>query len=79
MQERLANPFTLYPNPFVDRIYFAQPITGTVSIFDNLGKQIQEEQIVAASEINLQHLKKGVYILSITDKKTRISSKIIKD
>jgi hypothetical protein len=79
VQERLANPFTLYPNPFVNRIYFAQPITGTISIFDNLGKQIQEEQVVAASEINLQHLKKGVYILSITDKKTRISSKIIKD
>ncbi len=72
------NQITIYPNPAKNTIHISSE-TGTlksISIFNLLGKNIMHSNPV--NDINISHLEKGIYFLSITIGNKKITKKFIK-
>ncbi|MGH1520738.1 T9SS type A sorting domain-containing protein [Chryseobacterium sp. JK1] len=78
VSESIKNKFSVYPNPFIEVLYFSdiKGIEGVI-IYDISGRQIKN--LKPAHAINLEDLNTGTYILSVIglDKK-RETFKIIK-
>lgn len=72
---------TLFPNPFDTEINIAMPsgekLLSTV-IFDLNGLKLDENQILTENRINLEWLKKGVFILQLHTNKGIYFKKLIK-
>jgi hypothetical protein len=59
---------TVFPNPastYVE-VYVNEMFTGTIEVFDVMGKKIQEQSFSTATTIDTQAFDKGVYLLKIT-------------
>jgi len=76
--------FAIFPNPTEDRFYISSNFNLDnllVLIYDITGKLIlSEENITSIKPIDIRNLKKGIYFVSISDKKGNTSvKKIIKN
>lgn len=74
------NEFSLYPNPTSDFLYFYtnDTLSGTIRLFDILGKNILEKPINNNSQIDVQHLQNGIYFYQISTENQTRTGKIIK-
>ena len=73
----LANIF-LYPNPVIDKLFIQGLLNPTkISVYDVLGKLVLSK--TASSEINVDNLQSGIYILKIVDNQKEIVRKFIKN
>ncbi len=86
----MDNNVAIYPNPFVNRLFFdcsnlANPDRIVVQITDLTGKTIYRETKLDAQynpklQIDLEGIKSGIYLASITDADlNRITKKIVKN
>ncbi len=73
--------FKIYPNPVKDilSIQINNSIETQIEIFDVLGKKVYSNYIYNSSDINLNQIKKGIYILRITQENKSITKKLIKN
>jgi len=75
------NEFTIYPNPVNGNVVYINTKNNTqvtaVKIYDITGKEILQ-QINPTSEIYVQGLQQGMYILQIKSKNQTITKKLIK-
>jgi hypothetical protein len=67
---------TAYPNPFIDVIRISE--SGPVKVY-NLQGQLVYQHTASTNQINLEHLKAGVYFLFVHTSNGTVSTKIIKD
>lgn len=65
----------IFPNPAKDKITVTAEGSDKVKIYNSDGILIHSENIVQTQDINIQHLKSGVYFVKIGQK----SSKLIKE
>jgi hypothetical protein len=73
--------FNVYPNPFTDNITIKVDFTTSysISIFDISSRLVYNREVGKAdSEINLSHLKAGMYTLVCSDYKSEKRMKIVK-
>jgi hypothetical protein len=56
----------IYPNPARDKFFIECKTPGTLTLYDILGKKVLSQNINGRSEINIAHLPKGVYTVSIS-------------
>ncbi|MCX7550566.1 T9SS type A sorting domain-containing protein [Xanthomarina sp. F2636L] len=79
----LQTAVKIYPNPVSDELTIeSKSILETISIFDVNGRQLQTFVIGGStnkSKINISHLSKGVYFVSIKTEAGMQTSKIIKE
>jgi hypothetical protein len=76
-----ASNVSLYPNPVKDKL-FIEPEAGIdkIEIYDMLGKKVLTQIVNGKTEINVSHLPKGIYAVSIlSEGKVVGNSKIVKD
>jgi hypothetical protein len=78
-EQQLSSNSSLYPNPANDRLFiaFADPSTQVISvkIMDALGKTIhQVSQVPIQEGIEIGQLAPGVYLLQVSDEKTKAST-----
>ena len=77
-EEFEKNKINIYPNPVKEIIYLSN-ITGTeYEIFDILGKSITKGKI-NESQINVNSLSKGIYILKVKKEEKIFNQKFIKE
>ncbi|MFV0539666.1 MAG: T9SS type A sorting domain-containing protein [Aestuariibaculum sp.] len=72
---------SIYPNPIVKGqtyVYIKsnKNLSKSIEIFDILGKRISI-QVLKGKELNISSLKKGVYILKITENKVSETRKLV--
>ncbi|MFV0468941.1 MAG: glycoside hydrolase family 76 protein [Dysgonomonas sp.] len=73
------NDIIFYPNPVQDILYVNMPMDGSVRIFNTSGKTVFNEKINAGLQsLQLNHLEKGLYLMSIVSGNSLINRKIIK-
>jgi tRNA A37 threonylcarbamoyltransferase TsaD len=77
IRENLTN-VSIYPNPVVDKL-FIQGLSGStkVSIYNVLGKLVLSK--INSSEIHLDNLEGGIYIINIRDENRETVLKFIKN
>jgi hypothetical protein len=74
-------PFTVFPNPVNDVLYLEtknEPIDRVV-IFDLVGKKITDTQGRNINEINVTHLRNGMYLLQVFIGDEKQTKKFIKN
>ncbi len=78
--ENLFDDFNYYPNPINNEINISANIyIEGITIFNLLGQQVYSELInTKSSSINLSHLNKGMYIMTVSSEGASASYKIIK-
>ena len=76
---------TIYPNPCTNQLFFdvqgSHDARGSISIFDQLGRQVFQEQNVSFSQqlpIDLGNLPAGFYFLRVELGETTVTEKIVK-
>ncbi|CAG4998896.1 hypothetical protein DYBT9275_02103 [Dyadobacter sp. CECT 9275] len=75
--------FLVFPNPVIKSenltIQFSEPVTGTISLLDQTGQQLEGIQIRRSSEgnIHLKNLMPGFYIVSFVSEKKQLYKKIV--
>jgi hypothetical protein len=71
----------LYPNPFDSKLSISSSQQGKlyITIMDNLGRTVYQSTTQAETELNLAHLKQGVYVVKISseDGQTQVA-KVVK-
>lgn len=73
--------FKIYPNPFSDRINLENSRTENLNltILNSLGQVVRQMKITTNNEtIDLSELNDGIYLLRISDQKSKMTTKIIK-
>ncbi|QHT70453.1 T9SS type A sorting domain-containing protein [Rhodocytophaga rosea] len=82
VQENLENKASLYPNPFEDKLTLVTEHTGkhSIHIVDNLGRTVYQATTQGnQTELNLAHLKAGVYMLKLSTEEGQTQvSRVIK-
>ena len=76
----IANNLTVYPNPTVSKIYFETTDNlqaEKISVYDNLGKLVSNNQLNTDNSLDLSALQSGIYLIKFSNK-TYKSFKIIK-
>ena len=70
----------LYPNPIENNltIELKSNVDTNIEIYDILGKRVFNQQIKETSNLNLQNLKSGIYIVKITQGNSTITKKLVK-
>ncbi|QHT70451.1 T9SS type A sorting domain-containing protein [Rhodocytophaga rosea] len=68
VEESLESNVRLYPNPFESKLTIATQQAGKhyISVVDNLGRIVYQSVIQAETELNLTHLKAGVYMVKVS-------------
>ncbi len=79
----LNDEILLYPNPAIENITLDGQNTSIskITVFDAFGKMIEETQFSANNKsvnMNVSHLKSGMYIIQLTTQKGLITKKMIK-
>ncbi len=72
--------FLLYPNPIDDILHIESTNSTTnisIKVFDILGNQVLSKKSMT-SQLNVSHLKRGVYFLNITTEQGNVTKKLIK-
>jgi hypothetical protein len=84
LDEPTVSKFTTYPNPAEDRITVALPNkvieTTPIVLYDINGKVVASQSLTIGqwkTEIDLQHLNEGVYIIRVLNGDTLSSAKVI--
>jgi uncharacterized delta-60 repeat protein len=72
------NEITIYPNPAKETIYISNISKTDFEIYDSLGKLVLKGTS-NENQINVNSLKKGIYILKLIDEKNTINQKFIKE
>ncbi len=77
------NEFSIFPNPFTNKISFHSSISSiekiSISVFNSIGEKLFErETLLTDQEINLSPLQSGIYFLKIKSNKIFITKKIVK-
>jgi len=72
---------SIYPNPVnsqnpIINIISGQSLIKTIEIFDVLGKHVFST-VLMGKELNISNLRRGIYILKITENKISISRKLV--
>jgi len=70
--EDVKSTFSIYPNPFTDRINFSDPLSN-IEIHDFSGRKVYSVS-TQTNNLNIKNLNKGVYILSGVNKEGIIKS-----
>ena len=73
--------FKIYPNPFSDRINLENSRTENLNltILNSLGQVVRQMKINTNNEIiDLSEQNEGIYLLRISDQKSKMTTKIIK-
>ncbi|QHT70897.1 T9SS type A sorting domain-containing protein [Rhodocytophaga rosea] len=68
LTESLENRVSVYPNPFKDKLTIVSAQAGKlyITIADNLGRIVHQTTTQGAqTELNLAHLKQGVYVVKV--------------
>jgi uncharacterized delta-60 repeat protein len=83
IQEELTDVFlSIYPNPFINIVTIETSLLTPESnlfIFNLNGQELLQQRMIAnKTEIDLDKLSKGIYILKYTDNKVSVAKKIIK-
>lgn len=76
----VSENITVYPNPTVSKIFFESKVDlqyQKISVFDNSGKIVLQNQINNDNSLDLTSLSAGVYLIQFSDKNLK-SFKIIK-
>lgn len=70
--------FSLYPNPASGIVTIESPVHGdkAVAVYDMLGKQVLNT-VVSGNTLNISTLQTGVYMVSVTQKGTAVTKKLI--
>jgi subtilisin-like proprotein convertase family protein len=69
---------SIYPNPVIDKLFIKGLSNPTkISVYDLLGKLVLSKTI--SSEINVDNLQSGIYIVKIVDNQKEIVRKFIKN
>ncbi|MEI6412617.1 MAG: T9SS type A sorting domain-containing protein, partial [Bacteroidota bacterium] len=69
-EHNLVNKIKVYPNPTTGLVYINKPIGNTVALFNILGQEIKEEEIVSSKHtLDLSSLDPGVYLIKMHNKK----------
>ena len=69
---------SIYPNPVIDKLFIQGLLNPTkISVYDVLGKLVLSK--TTSSEINVDNLQNGIYILKIVDNQKEIVRKFIKN
>ena len=69
----------VYPNPTSGLLQFDRPVSGYLRCYNQLGQVFVDTQLREDTQIDLSQLSKGVYFVSIENKKARIRKKIVID
>ena len=71
----------LYPNPISSNILqLNNRVAISVIIYDILGKKLLTKEILLSdSTLNISTLKKGIYLVQVSDNKTRVTKKLIRN
>ena len=69
----------VYPNPTSGLLQFDRPVSGYLRCYNQLGQVFVDTQLREDTQIDLSQLAKGVYFVSIENKKARIRKKIVID
>ncbi len=74
------NRINIFPNPFVDKIYydFPQESIFEIRLFSIMGQEMHIEKTKDAKSLNLGFLEKGIYIMEINTNNYIIYKKLIK-
>ena len=76
--EQNINEIKIYPNPVVDKLFIQGLSNPTkISVYDILGKLVLLK--TTSSEINVDNLQSGIYILKIVDNQKEIVRRFIKN
>ncbi len=68
MNAMVAEPFSLYPNPVTDEIFFSAPTLGPITIRDLSGRIVQHlSGRIPAQEVDVRALASGIYLIEGTD------------
>ena len=71
----------MYPNPIESMLYLDlnSELETSIEIYNILGKQVFLSTILGDSEINLEELSSGMYIVKLTQGNASITKKLIKN
>lgn len=72
----LSTLYSIYPNPAKSSIYVNGPNIQAIDIYTLEGKQVMSS---IQQKVNIDALKKGVYMLNITTGKGNVSKKLVKN
>lgn len=67
----------LYPNPTASIVKWDEPSTTSVDIFNTTGSLVERIQ-TTESQINIEHLPKGTYFISVQTKNGAFCNKVVK-
>ena len=76
-KEALNDLFTLSPNPADGTVLISGENLSKIEIFDILGKKVYEQQNNETISVNVASWKKGLYLISITEKRGSVVNKIL--
>lgn len=82
IQNFSTDKYSIYPIPANDKVIVENPLNGTteLTIYDLSGKILYKKSLVGKKiEINFSPFDNGIYILRISDNKTIITRKILKE
>jgi hypothetical protein len=69
----------IYPNPAKDKFWVDFGKNGIMTLYDMFGKEVLNQNINKKTEININHLPKGIYIVRVVSESKIIgNSKIVK-
>lgn len=72
--------YTLYPNPTQGLVYLQHPKASEVVVHDLMGKEQFRQKLNPQQKntLSIEHLPRGIYMLSLTDNKNIWKQKVIK-
>jgi hypothetical protein len=76
------NDFSVYPNPFINKFSIVSNANKAVelTILDVFGESVYTQVIKAGdTEIDMNSMAKGIYIIRISDSQNTIMKKVVKD
>ncbi|MCX7547578.1 S8 family serine peptidase [Xanthomarina sp. F1114] len=79
--EILQDKIHIYPNPFSNNLYISFPASEKqvqITLYNILGKEMLEKNLLNSSKINVSSLSNGVYLLKIETQNGTITKKLIK-
>jgi hypothetical protein len=78
LDDQNQSNISIYPNPVIDKLFIQGLLNPTkISVYDVLGKLVFSK--TTSSEINVDNLQSGIYILKIVDNQKEIVRKFIKN
>jgi hypothetical protein len=79
LHDNFVSKIKIYPNPTCDKLFIECENLSTITLYDLLGKEVLNKNISGKSEININHLPKGIYNARIiSEDKVVGNSKIVK-